>query len=67
MFGFIVGGAGMGMDALVIAPANAGFFALGLAMLQGIIPYDEIRAGFVPRAIIYVAPVSFQRQTSGGA
>src|SRR5580765_4958185 len=26
-FGFIAGGAGMGMDAFVIAPANAGFFA----------------------------------------
>lgn len=56
MFGFQAGGAGMGMDAIVIAPANAGFFALGLAMLQGIIPYDRIPAGFVPRAIIYVAP-----------
>lgn len=57
LFGFIAGGAGIGLDALVIAPANAGFFALGLAMLQGIIPYDEIQASFVPRAIIYVAPV----------
>src|SRR5437016_613908 len=26
-------------------------------MLQGIIPYDMIPSGFVPRAIIYVAPV----------
>ena len=33
-FGFIAGGAGMGMDAIVIGPANAGFFGLGLAMLQ---------------------------------
>ena len=57
MFGFMAGGAGMGMDALVIAPANAGFFALGLAMLQGILPADAIPAGFLPRAIIYVAPV----------
>lgn len=57
MFGFAAGGPEMGMDALVIAPANAGFFALGLAMLQGIIPYDEIPATFNPRAIIYVAPV----------
>ena len=57
MFGFVAGGAGLGMDALVIAPANAGFFALGLAMLQGIIPFDEIPASFLPRAIIYVAPV----------
>lgn len=57
MFGFHAGGAGMGMDALVIAPANAGFFALGLAMLQGIIPSSQIPAGFVPRTVIYVAPV----------
>lgn len=57
MFGFHAGGAGMGMDAIVIAPANAGFFALGLAMLQGIIPEKDIPAGFVPRAVIYVAPV----------
>jgi len=57
LFGFVAGGAGMGMDAIVIAPANAGFFALGLAMLQGIIPQEMIPAGFLPRAIIYVAPV----------
>lgn len=57
MFGFIAGVAGMGMDALVIAPANAGFFALGLAMLQGIVPEEQIPAAFLPRAIIYVAPV----------
>jgi len=56
MFGFQAGAAGMGMDALVIAPANAGFFALGLAMLQGIIPYEEIAAHFIPRTIIYVVP-----------
>ena len=56
MFGFIAGGAGLGMDALVIAPANAGFFALGLAMLQGILPGDELAPDFLPRAIIYVAP-----------
>jgi hypothetical protein len=57
MFGFVAGGVGMGMDAVVIAPANAGFFALGLAMLQGIIPYEQIPTTFIPRAIIYVAPV----------
>jgi len=56
MFGFQAGAAGMGMDALVIGPANAGFFALGLAMLQGIIPRENISADFIPRAIIYVAP-----------
>lgn len=47
------------LDALAIAPANAGFFALGLAMLQGIIPLEEIRAAgdqYHHGAVVYVAP-----------
>lgn len=56
MFGFTAGQHGMGQDALVITPANTGFFALGLALLQGIMPYDEIPPEFNPTAIIYVAP-----------
>lgn len=57
MFGFIAGQPNMGVDALVIVPANAGFFALGLAMLQGIIPYDKLPEDFSPKAIVYTAPV----------
>ena len=45
-----------GLPAVVIGPANAGFFALGLAMLQGITPPSLIGDGFSPRAVIYVAP-----------
>ncbi|HEX3051859.1 MAG TPA: DUF4914 family protein [Aggregatilineaceae bacterium] len=56
IFGFIAGRPGMGIDALAIAPANAGFFAFSLAMLQGIIPYDELPETFAPQAIIYVIP-----------
>ncbi len=47
------------LDALAIAPANAGFFALGLAMLQGILPLEEIRAAgseYHHGAVVYVAP-----------
>ncbi|MCC5849698.1 MAG: DUF4914 family protein [Verrucomicrobia bacterium] len=55
-FGFIAGMPGKGTDALVIGPANAGFFALGLAMLQGMITPDELPENFEPKAIIYVAP-----------
>jgi len=55
-FPFHAGMAGKGVDALVIAPDNAGFFALGLALLQGMLPLDEIPEGFSPRAVIYVAP-----------
>ena len=56
MFGYVAGQPGMGMDSVAIAPANAGFFALSLALLQGIIPEDEIPENFMPRSIIYVAP-----------
>jgi hypothetical protein len=55
-FAFTAGRRGMGADALVVAPANAGFFAYGLAQLQGMIPTDELEAGWTPKAIIYVAP-----------
>ncbi len=56
MFGFIAGQSGMGKDGLVLAPANCGFFALGLALLQGIIAMDDISSDFHPETIIYVAP-----------
>ena len=56
IFAFSTGPKGMGSDALCIAPANAGFFALGLALLQGIIPIDELPDDFAPTSIIYVAP-----------
>jgi len=56
LFPFNAGTAGQGMDALVIAPDNAGFFALGLALLQGLLLPDDITDSFSPKAIIYVAP-----------
>jgi predicted small integral membrane protein len=42
----------MGVEAMVIAPANAAFFAFGLALLQGIIPREELTPAFAPRATI---------------
>jgi hypothetical protein len=57
LFPFFAGEPGKGADALVVAPANAGFFALGLALLQGILDADETPDDFTPRAVIYVAPV----------
>ncbi len=56
VFGFVAGRRKMGMDAMVIAPANAGFFALGLAMLQGIIPPEDLPSKFSPQLILYIAP-----------
>ncbi len=56
VFPFLAGERSTGVPAAVVAPANAGFFALGLALLQGILDVDELPEGFVPRAVIYVAP-----------
>ncbi len=47
---------GIGYDALLIGPKNAAFFAAALADLQGFIPKDNLKNGFTPRAILYVAP-----------
>ena len=53
---FMSGGNEYGYPSLLIAPANAGFFAGGLADLQGFIPKAEIPKNFCPKAIIYLAP-----------
>ncbi len=57
VFAFQAGHPELDMDTIVIVPDNAAFFALGLAMLQGIIPYEDIAPSFVPRGVIYVAPI----------
>ncbi|MBN1248695.1 MAG: DUF4914 family protein [Anaerolineae bacterium] len=56
LFGYIAGQRGMGQDSVVIAPANAGFFGMSLALLQGIIAEEDIPEDFCPKSIIYVAP-----------
>ncbi|MCX8131828.1 MAG: DUF4914 family protein [Clostridia bacterium] len=53
---FMAGGNDLGYPALLVAPVNAGFFAAGLADLQGFIPENEIPQGFKPKAVIYLAP-----------
>ncbi len=53
---FMAGGDEYGYPSLLIAPANAGFFAGGLADLQGFIPKAEIPKNFCPKAVIYLAP-----------
>ncbi len=56
VFAFRSGWERLGADALAVAPANASFFPLGLALLQGILPLNEITADFSPELFIYVAP-----------
>ena len=53
---FMAGGKELGYPALLVAPSNSGFFAGGLADLQGFIPGSEIPEVFKPKAIIYLAP-----------
>ena len=55
-FAFYAGVPGKGTHAMVVIPANAGFFALGLAMLQGILAPKDIPNDFEPKAVVYVAP-----------
>lgn len=56
MFFFTAGRAGMGYSTVAVIPANAGFFGLGLALLQGILNPDELGEDFKPTAFIYTAP-----------
>jgi hypothetical protein len=56
VFPFAAGGRRKAIDAMAICPANAGFFALGLAMLQGILSPEQVAEDFAPKAIVYIAP-----------
>ena len=62
---FMAGGSQYGYPALLVAPENAGFFAGGLADLQGFVPESQVRQGFQPKAIIYVAPTFRHTHFSG--
>jgi hypothetical protein len=56
VFFYFAGHDNIGLGGMAIAPANAAFFAMGLAMLQRIIPLNELPDGFPIESIIYVAP-----------
>jgi len=56
IFFYFAGFDNLGVGGLAIAPANAGFFAMGLSMLQKIIPVNELPEDFKIESIIYVAP-----------
>jgi uncharacterized protein DUF4914 len=56
VFPFVAGGRYKAIGAIAICPANAGFFAMGLAMLQGIMASDQVPDNFAPKAVVYVAP-----------
>lgn len=56
VFFYLAGQKKLGVGGLAIAPANAGFFAMGLSMLQKIIPLGELSEDFSVDTVIYVAP-----------
>ena len=58
-FFFDAGLPGKGLPAMAICPANAAFFAFGLATLQGIVPLEQVSQmgdAYYHSAIIYIAP-----------
>lgn len=55
-FVFYSGSEDVGYPTIAFAPANAGFFALGLAQLQGIQDITALEGDFKIRAVLYVAP-----------
>ncbi|ASB49904.1 DUF4914 family protein [Alkalitalea saponilacus] len=56
VFMYYAGNYPVGIGGIAIAPANAGFFALGLAFLQKILPMNDLPKGFRLDSAIYVAP-----------
>jgi hypothetical protein len=56
VFFYFAGREGIGVTGMAVAPANAGFFAMGLAMLQVMMPVDSLPENMELDSIIYVAP-----------
>lgn len=56
IFAFEMGQPGIGGEALAICPANTGFFAFGLGLLQGIVDLRSWEGPFSPNLVLYVAP-----------
>jgi hypothetical protein len=53
---FLAPDGGKGAEAIAILPANAGFYALGLALLHGMLATNDVPDGFSPRIIFYIVP-----------
>lgn len=64
-FFYFAGGEKIGVGGIAVAPANAGFFAMGLSMLQRIIPVGSLPEQFAVDTVIFVAP-TFRHTHFGG-
>ncbi len=56
VFLYFAGREKIGVGGIAVVPANAGFFAMGLAMLQQMVAVDDLYDGFEIESVIYVAP-----------
>lgn len=56
VFLYFAGREKIGVGGICIAPANAAFFAMGLAMMQEMISLEEINDEFAIESAVYVAP-----------
>lgn len=56
VFFYFAGRENIGVGGIAICPANAGFFAMGLAMLQVMMPVDSMDENFSIDSVLYVAP-----------
>ncbi len=56
-FFYFAGRENIGSTGIAIAPANAAFFAMGLSMLQQIVPVDKLAPETEIESAIFVAPV----------
>ena len=57
VFFYFAGRAGIGSLGIAVVPSNAAFFAMGLSMLQEIVPVDHLKEGAKIASSILVAPV----------
>lgn len=56
VFFYFAGRVSIGSLGMAIAPANAAFFAMGLSMLQEMVPLCDIKEDDELKSVIYVAP-----------
>ena len=56
LFFYYAGRESIGSTGIAIVPANAAFFALGLSMLQSIIPVTDLQNDIEIESVIFVAP-----------
>lgn len=56
VFFYFAGSHNIGAGGIAVCPTNAAFFAMGLAMLQQIVPVEQVDDKFSFDSVIYVAP-----------